>query len=114
MFRKRGRSIRNNKIKSLIGFDEECVSSIKSLAIKKETKVNLTTRFLNGKILMFSKTSTQRFVYDLIDVFMSPDKDVKKIKDVKIIYSTSVFFIFVCKLSCSIDEEKASDVIFDV
>ena len=45
---------------------------------------------------------------------MSPDEDVKKIKDVKIIYSTSVFFIFVCKLSCSIDEEKASDVIFDV
>ena len=45
---------------------------------------------------------------------MSPDEDVIKIKDVKIIYSTSVFFIFVCKLSCSIDEEKASDVIFDV
>ena len=28
--------------------------------------------------------------------------------------STSVFFIFVCKLSCSIEEEKARDVIFDV
>ena len=40
---------RNNKIKSLIDFDEEYVSSVKSLAIKKETKVNLTTRFLNGK-----------------------------------------------------------------
>ena len=45
---------------------------------------------------------------------MSPDEDVIKIKDVKIIYSTSVFFIFVCKLSCTIDEEKASGVIFDV
>ena len=86
----------------------------KIVSHKKETKVYLTTRFLNGKILMFSKTSIQSFVYDLIDIFMSPDEDVKKIKDVKIIYSTSVFFIFVCKLSCSIDEEKASDVIFDV
>ena len=50
---------RNNKIKSLIDFDEEYVSSIKSLGVKKETKVNLTTRFLNGKMLMFSKTSVR-------------------------------------------------------
>ena len=70
---------RNNKIKSLIDFDEECVSSIKSLAVKKETKVNLTSRFLNKKMLMFSKTSIQSFVYDLFDVFMFPDEDVKKI-----------------------------------
>ena len=70
---------RNNKIKSLIDFDEECVSSIKSLAVKKETKVNLTSRFLNEKMLMFSKTSIESFVYDLFDVFMFPDEDVKKI-----------------------------------
>ena len=70
---------RNNKIKSLIDFDEEYVSSVKSLAIKKETKVNLTTRFLNGKMLMFSKTSIQSFVYNLIGVFMFPDDVVKEI-----------------------------------
>ena len=44
---------RNNKIKSLIDFDE---SGAKSLAVKKETKVNLTIRSLNGKMIMFSKT----------------------------------------------------------
>ena len=38
---------RNNKTKSLIDFDEKYVSTVKSLAIKKEAKVNLTTRFLN-------------------------------------------------------------------
>ena len=64
---------RNNKIKSLIDFDEEYVSSIKPLAVKKETKVNLTTRFSNGKMLMFSKTSIQSFVNDMIDVFMFPN-----------------------------------------
>ena len=48
---------RNNKIKSLIDFDEDNVSGAKSLAVKKETKVNLTTRSLNGKMIMFSKTS---------------------------------------------------------
>ena len=47
---------RNNKIKSLIDFDEEYVSRAKSLAVKKETKVNLTIRSLNGKMIMFSKT----------------------------------------------------------
>ena len=62
----------NSKIKSLIDFDKEYVSSIKSLAIKKETKINLT-RLLNGKVLMFWKTSIQSFVYDLIDIFMFPD-----------------------------------------
>ena len=57
---------RDSKIKSLIDFDEEYISSIKSFAIKKETKVNLTRRFLNRKMLMFCKTSIQSFVYDLI------------------------------------------------
>ena len=70
---------KNDKIKNLIGFDEEYVSSVKCLAIKKETKVNLTTRFLNGKMLMFFKTSIQTFVYDLICVFMFPDDVVKEI-----------------------------------
>ena len=62
---------RDSKIKSLIDFDEEYVSSVKSLAIKKEAKINLTTRFLNGKMLMFCKSLIQSFVYDLIDVFVS-------------------------------------------
>ena len=75
---------------------------------------------------MFFKTSIQSFAYDLIDVFMFPDKDVKKLYENNEIEkcflfqnltdrdSTSVFFIFVCKLSCSINEEKAKDVIFDL
>ena len=68
----------------MIDFDEEYSSSIKSLAVKKDTKINLTTRFLNGKMLMFSKTSIQSFLYDLIDVFMFPTDDVKKYRKNKI------------------------------
>ena len=117
---------RNNKIKSLIDFDEEYVSSVKSLAIKKETKVNLTTRFLNGKILMFSKTSIQNFVYDLINVFMFLDDVVKEIykkyeiqkrslvQNLTDTDSTSLLFIFICKLSCSVNEKTARDIIFKV
>ena len=104
----------DQKIKSLIDFDKEYSSSIKSTAIEKSTKVNLTTRFLNGKMLMFSKLSIKSFVYDLIDVFMFPNQDDQKIyQKYKInkcyLYqnltdtdSTSLFFIFICDLNCCI------------
>ena len=64
----------NQKVKSLVDFDEEYSCSIGSVAIEKSSKINLTTRFLNGKMLMFSKVSIKSFVYDLIDVFMFPDQ----------------------------------------
>ena len=47
---------KNNKIKSIIDFDEENTNSIKSLAIEKKSNVKLTTRFMKGKMLMFAKT----------------------------------------------------------
>ena len=68
----------NQKVKSLIDFDEEYSSSIRSIAIEKSSKINLTTRFLNGKMLMFSKVSIKNFVYDLIDVFMFPDQEIRE------------------------------------
>ena len=75
---------KDSKIKSLINFDVEYVSSIKSLAIQKETKINLITRFVNGKILMFCKTSIQSFLYDLIGIFMFPDEIVKNMTNTKL------------------------------
>ena len=102
---------RNNKTTSLIDFDDEYVSSVKSLAMKKEAEVNLATSFLNGKMLIFSKTSIQSFVYDLNDVFMFPDDDVKQIYEKYKIQkcflyqnlidtnSTSIFYVFICNLS---------------
>ena len=64
----------SQKVKSLIDFDEEYSCSIGSVAIEKCSKINLITRFLNRKMLMFSKVSIKSFVYDLIDVFMFPDQ----------------------------------------
>ena len=71
---------KGNKVKSLIDFDED-VSSVRSLAVKKDTKINLATRFLKGKMLMFCKISVQSFVYDLIDVFMFPDEEICEINN---------------------------------
>ena len=80
-------ALTNKKVKSLIYFDEEYSCSIRSIAIEKSSKVNLTTRFLNGKMLMFSKLSIKSFVYDLIDVFMFPNEEIIKrfIRNIKLI-----------------------------
>ena len=64
------------RVKSLIDFDEEYPCSIRSIAIEKSSKINLTTGFLNGKMLMFSKISIESFVYDLIDIFMFPNVEI--------------------------------------
>ena len=111
---------------SIIDFDEEYSSSIKSIAIEKSTKVNLTTRFLNGKMLMFSKVSIKSFVYDLIDVFMFLNQDLQKIyqkckvnkcylyQNLTDTDSTSLFFIFICDLNCCIKESDSRNIIFEV
>ena len=76
---RKNEALTNQKAKSLIDFDEEYSCSIRSIAIEKSSKINLTTRFLNGKMLMFSKVSIKTFVYDLIDVFIFPDQEIQEI-----------------------------------
>ena len=84
--KRKDEALRDQKIKSLIDFDEEYCSSIRSLAVKKSIKANLTTRYLNGKMLMFSKISLKSFVYNLIDVFMFPNNVTKNIKSRNVIF----------------------------
>ena len=111
---RKNEALTNQKVKSLIDFDEEYTCSIKSVAIEKSSKINLTTRFLNGKMLMFSKVSIKSFVYDLIDVFMFPNQEIQEIyqqyqvnkcyfyQNLTDTDSTSIFFVFICDLnSCS-------------
>ena len=76
----------NQRVKSLTDFDEEYSWSIRSIAIEKSSKISLTTRFLNGKMLMFSKVSIKSFVYDLIDIFQ-----IRKFK--KFIKSTKLSIV---------------------
>ena len=75
---------------------------------------------------MFSKVSIKSFVYDLVDVFMFPNEEIKKIyAEFKVdrcyLYQnltdtdgTSNFFVFICDLKGSIDERKSRDTIFKV
>ena len=110
-FERKSKALRNRKVKALIDFDEEYSSSIKSLAVKESNKVNLTTRYLNGKMLMFSQLSIKSFVYELIYVFMFPNEEIIKMyAEFKVdrcylyqiltdIDSTSIVFFFRCDLT---------------
>ena len=84
--------LKNQKFKILIDFDEEYSSSVKSLAVEQNTKVNLTTRYLNGKMLMFIERCC--LYQNLTDTG-----------------STSILFVFICELKCFIDERKTRDII---
>ena len=49
--------IKNKKIKTMIDFDKNECNSIKSIAIKGNATIEVTSRFIKGKMLMFSKVS---------------------------------------------------------
>ena len=118
--------LKDTKVKSLIDFDREQSASVKALSVEKNSKVKLTTRYLNGKMLMFSKLSIKSFVYDIIDVFMFPNEKTKQIYEKYHIEkciveqnltdtdSTSIFFIFICILNSQIPENEARKIIFEV
>ena len=88
-------------------------------------KIKLTTRFLNGKMLIFSKVSVKSFVYYMIDVFMFPNAEIQKIYDkyktnrcylnqnLTDTDSTSLFFVFICDLQCNVKEDKVRNIIFE-
>ena len=59
----------------MIDFDNDC-NSIKSITVSGNTTVDVSTRFIKVKILMFAKVSLKSFVYDIIDVFSFPDEEI--------------------------------------
>ena len=117
---------KDDKVKSIIDFSDQDAVSIKALAIKRNAKIKITTRFIKGKMLMFSKVSLRSFVYDIINIFSFPDDELKEIYNrhdiIKVfIYliltdtdSCSLQFTFINKLTSSITENKARDLIFEI
>ena len=64
--------LRKNKM--IIEFNDLESSSIKSIAVKSETNIKCTTRFMSGKLLMFAKLSLKSFVYSLIELLHFPEE----------------------------------------
>ena len=117
---------KNDKIKSIIDFSDQDAASIKALAIKKNEKIKITTRFMKGKMLMFSKILLKSFVYYIIDIFCFPDIEVREIYNryqiIKaFIYliltntdSSSLQFTFISGITLSISEDEARNLIFEI
>ena len=115
---------KNKKLKAMVDLNKNECNSIKSIAVKGNTTVEGTSRFINGKMLMFSKVSIKSFVYDLIDVFCFPNEEIKDHRRSIIechIYlnltdmdSCSIFFNFICKKECNIRETESGDWIFEI
>ena len=119
-------AIKNQNVKTIIDFNEPDTASIRTFGLKANDKVKITTRFIKGKMLMFSKTSTRSFVYDLIDIFCFPDDELKEIyakHDILkcFIYliltdtdSCSLQFLFLTSLRSQISENQAGKLIFEI
>ena len=75
---------------------------------------------------MCCKTSVQSFVYDLINVFMYPNDEILEIynkyeieryflyQNLTDADSTSIFFVFICKITCAVNGKHSGDIIFEV
>ena len=116
--------LKNKKIKTMIDFDKNECNSIKSIIVKSDTNIDVTSGFIKGKMLMFAKLSIKSFVYDMIDVFCFPNDKIQQIYDYYQIEkcflyqnltdtdSTSLFFNFICGLDCSVPESEAKKKFF--
>ena len=69
-------AFKNEKIKPMLDFDKNECNSITSIAVRGNTTIDITTRFIKGKMLMFAKMSLKSFVYDLMNVFCFPMEEV--------------------------------------
>ena len=117
--------LEDRRIKTMIDFEENNCSSIKSLVVKGSTNGKVSSRFIKGKMLMFAKLSIKSFVYDMIDVFCFPNETIKEIyhqhqiqkcflyQNLTDTDSTSLFFVFICNLESTIPESEARKIIFE-
>ena len=54
--------LKNKKIKMMIDFDKNECNSIKSIIVKGDTNIDVSSRFIKRKMLMFAKLSLKAFV----------------------------------------------------
>ena len=65
----------------MIDFEKNECNSIKSIIVKGDTNIEVSSCFIKGKMLMFAKLSLKSFVYDMIDVFCFPNEEIRRIYD---------------------------------
>ena len=86
----------------MIDFDKNEYKSIRSIAIKGNTAIEVTSRFIKEKMLMLSKVSIRSIMYYLIDVFCFPDETVKEIYCQNSIIKFNLYLNLIDNNPCSI------------
>ena len=116
--------LRKNKM--LIELNTPDESAIKQIAVRPQTNVKCTTRFLAGKMLMFTKLSLKSFIYELAELFTFPDEIVRTIYDkyqierVYVYYvltdtdSTAIQFVIISSPQSTFSESLVRNIIFEV
>ena len=111
----------------LLEFNEaDSSSAVKQIAVKSQTSVRCTTRFLAGKMLVFTKLSLKSFVYDLAEFLTFAGKTVQVIYDqhqIEHVYvfhiltdtdSTSIQFIVVSKVENTFTDPELRSILFEI
>ena len=112
----------------LIEFNNYKSASVKSIAVKANSSVKCTTRFMSGKLLMFAKLSLKSFIYSLVELLSFPEENpiVAKIYakyniEQVLCYlvltdtdSTSLQFIIVSGLTSSYPECNVRNIFFEI
>ena len=109
-------------MKTIIDFSDQDTASIKAHGVKTNKKVNITTRFIKGKILMFSKAS----IRSLIGSFCFPDSEVQEIYAKHHILKCFIYliltdtdscflqFLFLTHLKSQISEDQTRKLKFEI
>ena len=116
--------LRKNKM--LVELNTPAGTAMKQIALKPQTTMKCTSRFLAGKMLMFAKLSLKSFIYQLAKLFMFPDATVHEIYDryrIDRVYvyhvltdtdSTCIQFLVISSIDSTFTESFVRDIIFEV
>ena len=118
--------LRTNKM--TIEFSDLESSSVKHIAVKPNTNIKCTTRFMSGKLLMFAKLSLKSFIYSLIELLSFPEENKlvqeiynrHQIERIFVYYiltdsdSTSLQFLVVSSVQSTFTEEQVRNILFEI
>ena len=116
------------KNKMLLEFNDAQSSSINQIAVKTNTSIKCTTRFMSGKLLMFAKLSLKSFIYSLAELLAFPEENetvekiyrkygIEKIFCYHILTDTdrtSLNFLIISSAHSTFPESRVRDILFEI
>ena len=112
----------------VIEFNDYKSASVKSIAVKPNTDIKCTTRFMSRKLLVFAKLSLKSFFHSLVELLAFPEQnpivsniydkyDINRIFCYHVLTNTdsaSLQFIIVSDPRSSYPECKVRDILFEI